>query len=392
MSSARNSVSSRLHTNNRPKGTHWARSPELSEPKKTHWVRCLKPCSPKPYSACFWYIPSSLPSTALDASQQGHPAQGAPSEVGSAAGSVHTVPPGGQAPVQQLDRLCDGSTLVRTICKNKPCLPLLYTSCHFSQGGAHAETHSSTCQGTLASATASTPRRASITAANDARTAAAPPSTHPYRKAPVTFYSPPPRKRARRDADRDPGQGHAAVAAVCFGVEAAAVTCRANQLDLGMGGLLRAYDPNAVGECLGIRCRVQWLGQLASCRSLSPGGFARSGPRVGCIGSAARAKVSTTLPPATLVARTPCHSDGVAPGGKGGPGRNCELCVSNRARRDSLGACARPPPRGGPRTTALSLRIWAEIPCVVVLFLGATFWLEIVPTLSGLYMVSSLSQ
>ena len=53
VSSARNSVSSRLHTNNRPKGTHWVRSPELSEPKKTHWVRCLKPYSPKPYSARF---------------------------------------------------------------------------------------------------------------------------------------------------------------------------------------------------------------------------------------------------------------------------------------------------------------------------------------------------
>ena len=51
VSSARNSVSSRLHTNNRLKGTHWARSPELSEPRKTHWVRCLKPYFPKPYSA-----------------------------------------------------------------------------------------------------------------------------------------------------------------------------------------------------------------------------------------------------------------------------------------------------------------------------------------------------
>ena len=50
VSSAENSVSSRLHTNNRLKGTHWVRSPELSEPRKTHWARCLKPYSPKPYS------------------------------------------------------------------------------------------------------------------------------------------------------------------------------------------------------------------------------------------------------------------------------------------------------------------------------------------------------
>ena len=51
VSSARNSVSSLWHTNNRPKGTHWVRSLELSEPPKTHWVRCLKPYCPKPYSA-----------------------------------------------------------------------------------------------------------------------------------------------------------------------------------------------------------------------------------------------------------------------------------------------------------------------------------------------------
>ena len=50
----KNSVSSRLHRNNRPKATHWARSPELSEPRKTHWARCLKLYSPKPYSARFW--------------------------------------------------------------------------------------------------------------------------------------------------------------------------------------------------------------------------------------------------------------------------------------------------------------------------------------------------
>ena len=53
VSSAKNSVSSFWHTNNRLKGTHWVRSPELSEPQKTHWVRCLKPYSPKPYSARF---------------------------------------------------------------------------------------------------------------------------------------------------------------------------------------------------------------------------------------------------------------------------------------------------------------------------------------------------
>ena len=49
------------HTNNRPRGTHWVRSPELSEPKKTHWVRCLKPYSPKPYSARFRYWVYRLP-------------------------------------------------------------------------------------------------------------------------------------------------------------------------------------------------------------------------------------------------------------------------------------------------------------------------------------------
>ena len=53
MSAAKNSVSSISHTNKRLRGTHWVRSPELSEPPKTHWVRCLKPYSPKPYSARF---------------------------------------------------------------------------------------------------------------------------------------------------------------------------------------------------------------------------------------------------------------------------------------------------------------------------------------------------
>ena len=53
VSSASNSVSSLWHTNTRPRGTHWARSPELGEPQKTHWVQCLKPYSPKPYLARF---------------------------------------------------------------------------------------------------------------------------------------------------------------------------------------------------------------------------------------------------------------------------------------------------------------------------------------------------
>ena len=53
VSPAKNSVSSFWHTNNRLRGTHWARSPELSEPRKTHRVRCLKPYSPKPYSGRF---------------------------------------------------------------------------------------------------------------------------------------------------------------------------------------------------------------------------------------------------------------------------------------------------------------------------------------------------
>ena len=47
VSSARHSVSSIWHTNNRLRGAHWVRSPELSEPQKTHWARCLKPYFPK---------------------------------------------------------------------------------------------------------------------------------------------------------------------------------------------------------------------------------------------------------------------------------------------------------------------------------------------------------
>ena len=57
-SSAPNSVSSERNSdiqNNRLKGTHWALSPELREGKKTHWVWCLKPYSPKPYLACFFF-------------------------------------------------------------------------------------------------------------------------------------------------------------------------------------------------------------------------------------------------------------------------------------------------------------------------------------------------
>ena len=60
VSSATNSVSSRLHTNHRLRGTHWVRSPELSEPRKTHWVWCLKPYSPKPYSARFRKLSKSV--------------------------------------------------------------------------------------------------------------------------------------------------------------------------------------------------------------------------------------------------------------------------------------------------------------------------------------------
>ena len=51
VSSAKNSVSSLWHTNTRLRGAHW--DPELGEGQKTHWARCLKPCSPKPYSARF---------------------------------------------------------------------------------------------------------------------------------------------------------------------------------------------------------------------------------------------------------------------------------------------------------------------------------------------------
>ena len=51
VSSARNSVSSRLHTNNRPKGNSLSSVPGTQWAQKTHWVRCLKPYSPKPYSA-----------------------------------------------------------------------------------------------------------------------------------------------------------------------------------------------------------------------------------------------------------------------------------------------------------------------------------------------------
>ena len=49
-------MSSLWRTNNRLKGTQWVRSPELGEGQKTHWARCLKPCSPKPYSARFRFF------------------------------------------------------------------------------------------------------------------------------------------------------------------------------------------------------------------------------------------------------------------------------------------------------------------------------------------------
>ena len=35
----------------RLRGTHWVLSPEHGEGQRAHWARCLKPCSPKPYSA-----------------------------------------------------------------------------------------------------------------------------------------------------------------------------------------------------------------------------------------------------------------------------------------------------------------------------------------------------
>ena len=56
VSSARSSVSLLWHTNNRLRRTHWVCPPELGEGRKTHWVRCLKPYSPKPYSARFRLI------------------------------------------------------------------------------------------------------------------------------------------------------------------------------------------------------------------------------------------------------------------------------------------------------------------------------------------------
>ena len=45
----KNSVSS-WPTTHRPRGTHWALSPELGENQTPHWAQCLKPCSSKPYS------------------------------------------------------------------------------------------------------------------------------------------------------------------------------------------------------------------------------------------------------------------------------------------------------------------------------------------------------
>ena len=61
VSSAKNSASSLWHTSNRLRGTQWFLTLELSGCQKPHWViaiyiysyRCLKPYSPKPYSARF---------------------------------------------------------------------------------------------------------------------------------------------------------------------------------------------------------------------------------------------------------------------------------------------------------------------------------------------------
>ena len=53
VSSAKSSVSSLWHTNNRLRGTDWVLFSEVGEGQKTHWVRCLKPYSPKPYSGPF---------------------------------------------------------------------------------------------------------------------------------------------------------------------------------------------------------------------------------------------------------------------------------------------------------------------------------------------------
>ena len=53
VSSAKSSVSLLWHTTKWPRGTHWVLSLELGEDRKTHWIRCLKPNSPKPYSAHF---------------------------------------------------------------------------------------------------------------------------------------------------------------------------------------------------------------------------------------------------------------------------------------------------------------------------------------------------
>ena len=51
VSSTKNSVSSLLHTNKRPRGTHWVLSPNSVRTKKLTESGVLKPYSPKPYSA-----------------------------------------------------------------------------------------------------------------------------------------------------------------------------------------------------------------------------------------------------------------------------------------------------------------------------------------------------
>ena len=62
-------------TNNRLRGTHWVRSPELSEPKKTHWVRCLKPLTLQPL--LFWKKQGFFPQKS-----KGFPLRGTPKILG----------------------------------------------------------------------------------------------------------------------------------------------------------------------------------------------------------------------------------------------------------------------------------------------------------------------
>ena len=53
VSSAKDSVSSLWHTNNRMRGTHWVRSPELNEPQETRWESCFETVLPETvFSPC----------------------------------------------------------------------------------------------------------------------------------------------------------------------------------------------------------------------------------------------------------------------------------------------------------------------------------------------------